>query len=285
MKNLLILLGFISILFVSCSEVEPVDPVLLGNQYTGNNNNNNNNGNNNGGNTTNPILLTKMVLTSPDEDSDTFWNSTVNITYNGNKIIQQIDEDNYKLVYHYTGDLITKVEYYYDGVFDGKDEFSYDSSGRLIEYNEFDDQNVIFAKFIFTYSSNNTAICEEYQVDSNNNLYLFTTSIYTFLNGELSSIDYGGGEIYSYSYDNKNNPFKNVLGYNKIMIPEYTDDYQIVFGRNQNVTSRSLSTDSTYDINSIYNYNSYDFPISSVTNTNFGSSSTNTVNVQYFYNQ
>ena len=67
------------------------------------------------------------------------------------------------------------------------------------------------------------------------------------------------------------------------MLPEYADDYQIAFGRYKNVLSRTYDLDSNLDIISSYTYNSDNYPVTSTATTNFGSSVTHTVNVQYFY--
>jgi len=227
----------------------------------------------------NGTLLKKMILTSPDEDDDSYWNSTVNFTYNGNKIVQYVDEDNYKAVFTYTGDLITKIEYFNNNLLDGQDLFSYNSNGKLIEFRDLSMDVNYEIKHVYSYNSNGTITVTKYQgTIGNTTLSSTTPDIYTFTNNEISSTSDG-----SITYDSKNNPFKNVTGYKEIMTPEFSDDYLIVFGRNNNIISAPVGTSTTQGIFSTYTYNSDNYPISSITNANYTSGFNGTVNVSYFY--
>ncbi len=223
-------------------------------------------------------LLKKMMLTSSDEDSDSYWNSTINFTYNGNKLVQYIDEDNYKAVFTYTGDLITKIEYFDDTILDAQDLFTYNSNGKLIEYRDINLLVDVEFRFTYTYNTNGTVTAQQYQGTVGNTSPVFSPDIYTFTNGELTNTNSG-----SITYDSKNNPFKNVTGYQEIITPEFLDDYLIAFGRNQNMTSFSVGTSTTEGTFSSYTYNSDNYPVTSTTTANFSTGFNGTVNVQYFY--
>jgi len=256
MKKILTILSVIALVFTSCSSDDSPSEE-----------------------SSSSILVKKMVLTSTDEDDDSYWNSTINFTYNGNKLVQAIDEDGYKSVYTYTGDLITKIEYYDVDVLDGQDLFAYNSNGKLIEYRDLQVSNDYEHKFTYTYNSNGTVTVTQYTgTIGNTSVSLFTPDTYTFVNGELSSTDSG-----SISYDSKNNPFKNVTGYQEIMTPEFSDDYMIAFGRNQNFVSAPVGTSTTEGSFSTYTYNSDNYPVTSVTTANYSGGFNGTVNVQYFY--
>lgn len=101
-------------------------------------------------NSSDVTLIKKIILTSDDEEDDSYWNNTIIFTYNGTKLVESREDDNYKTVYTYTGDLITKIEYFDGTVLDEYDLFSYNSSGKLIEYrsigNDFEE------KFTYTYN-------------------------------------------------------------------------------------------------------------------------------------
>lgn len=227
------------------------------------------------------VLVKKMILMSTDEGDDSYWNNTINFSYNGTKLTQSIDEDGYKSVYTYTGDLITKIEYFDGSTLDSQDLFSYNSNGKLIEYRDLDVSNDYERKFTYTYNSNGTVTVTEYTgTIGNTTVSLFTPNIYTFANGELTSTD----NISIISYDSKNNPFKNVTGYQEIMTLEFTDDYMITFGRNQNFVSAPVGTSTTEGSFSTYTYNSDNYPVTSATTANYSGGFSGTVNVQYFYN-
>ena len=261
MKKFLTLLSAITLVFTSCSKDDSPSEE-----------------------TSSSVLVKKMILTSTDEDDDSYWNNTINFSYNGTKLTQSIDEDGYKSVYTYTGYLITKIEYFDGSTLDTQDLFSYNSNGKLIEYRDLDVSNDNEWKFTYTYNSNGTVSVNRYTgTIGNTSTTPSTTEVYTFTNGELTSIDAGSGSVYSYTYDDKNNPFKNVTGYQELLNPDFADDYQIVFGRNNNFLSRTYSLDSNLDINASYTYNNDNYLISSQNTTKFGTTITKTVNVQYFY--
>lgn len=258
MKKLALAFSALVLVFTSCSssdDSEPIVPV-----------------------TPSGILIKKMVLTSNNEDSESYWNSTINFTYNGNKLVQAIDEDNYKLVYTYTGDLITKIEYFDGSTLDGQDLFTYNTDGKLIEYRDLSVFEDFEHKFTYNYNSNGTVSVQEYQGTIGNTSPVFSPDIYTFTNGELTSTNSG-----SITYDSKNNPFKNVTGYQEIMTFEFSDDYAIAFGRNQNIVSAPAGTSTTDGTFSTYTYNADNYPATSSTTAIYSTGFNGTVNVQYFY--
>lgn len=256
MKKFLTVLSIVALVFTSCSKDD--SPSEENSSLT---------------------LVKKMVLTSTDEDLDSYWNSTINFTYNGSKLVQAIDEDNYKLVYFYTGDLITKIEYYDGSTLDGQDLFAYNASGKLVEYRDLQILSNNEIKHVYTYNSNGTVTATEYQgTIGNTSAIPVTPDVYTFVNGELTSTNSG-----SITYDSKNNPFKNVTGYQEIITPEFSDDYMIAFGRNQNLVSAPVGTSTTQGTFSTHTYNSNNYPVTSVTTANYSGGFSGTVNVQYFY--
>lgn len=229
-------------------------------------------------NSSNVTLIKKIILTSDDEEDDSYWNNTITFTYNGTKLVESIEDDNYKTVYTYTGDLITKIEYFDGTVLDEYELFSYNSNGKLVEYRSIGDDSEI--KFTYAYNANGTVSVNEYQGEVGNPTLLpGSSSTYTFTDGELTAIDDS-----VYVYEDKNNPFMNVTGFKEIMLPEFADDYMIAFGRNKMMTSNYDINNTTEGIFATHTYNSNNFPTSSVINANFFGSFTGTVNVQYFYN-
>ena len=99
MKKLLYLFSAVALTLTSCSDEDDT--------------------NNNSSNVT---LIKKIILTSDDEEDDSYWNNTITFTYNGTKLVEAREDDNYKTVYTYTGDLITKEEFFVDDII-GKQVF------------------------------------------------------------------------------------------------------------------------------------------------------------------
>ena len=256
MKKLLYLVSAVALTLTSCSSEDD--------------------SNNNSSDVT---LIKKIILTSDDEEDDSYWNNTIIFTYNGTKLVESREDDNYKTVYTYTGDLITKIEYFDGTVLDEYDLFSYNSSGKLIEYrsigNDFEE------KFTYTYNSDGTVSVNEYQgTIGSPTLVPSSPYTYTFTNNELTADDDS-----IFVYEDKNNPFMNVTGFKELMLPEFADDYMIAFGRNKMMTSTYDESNTSEGIFATHTYNSSNFPTSSVINANFTLGSfIGTVNVQYFYN-
>jgi hypothetical protein len=226
---------------------------------------------------TGDVLIKKMILTSTTEDLDSFWNATYTYSYNGSKLTQITGNDGYKAVYTYTGDLITKIDYFYGIELEGKDIFIYNSSGKLISYKDQDILQNFERIYNYTYLSNGSVTYNISIGQIGSACCPSSSQTYVFSNGELTA-DSNGPLV----YDNKNNPFKNITGYKEIIFPEVADDYQIAFGRNKNLTSVSLTSNPIKGTFSTYTYNANDYPITSITNANYDGF-TGTVNAQYFY--
>lgn len=142
------------------------------------------------------------------------------LTYDKNKIVQYIGEERgLKIVYTYTGDLITKIEYL------RRDE------NVTIEYNYKDNRVETFVrtdisegktskeKIAYTYNADHTV--DFYRVD------LITGEKnhfgkYTFLNGNIVKFEGRSGFLETYEYDNKKNPNSNILGFDKLINLEFS---------------------------------------------------------------
>ena len=74
-----------------------------------------------------PVLLKKIIET--DYNGDVF---TTNYFYEGNKIVKTVDDDGYYEKFYYTGDLITKMEFYSDtDLLEQTDLFTYNVNQQL----------------------------------------------------------------------------------------------------------------------------------------------------------
>lgn len=255
MKKLLLLLSFVSLLFSSCSS----DSSTSGNNQA-------------------------FVLPSQDIYTNSLGQVySTNYYYTGNKI-NYSESDNLKIVYLYTNDLITKKEfrdpntnYLFSQLL-----FTYDNSQRIIKEITLSPQTDSGVKVLYEYNSDGTVT---------ENVYLGTVAAQTTFestgkyfvgtNGEIArkeNYSASGTTTYYYSYDTKNNPFKNVLNLNKLR-PMGLGSF--------NMTVSNAVNPSNVIINSTshtISYNADNYPVSVITTSvNNSSGNSSTTSIQYFY--
>ena len=217
------------------------------------------------------VLVTKIIETY--EDNSTY---TTEYVYSGTKLVSSTDSDGEYQLFTYTGNLITKIEYFLsDDTLDQVETYTYDSSDRLISFvRVFPTDTDWGNKETYTYNTNGTISVNYYSGDYNSQTNLDQTGVITFLNGEISQIATSDGNTDDYTYDNKNNPFKNVLGYNKIYFTDALTDGVV----NNIVTMTSSSTGGSYVNTNTYNSNDFILTSESV-------SSVETISSEFFYNR
>lgn len=229
------------------------------------------------------ILCKKMIETDPQ---GTF---TTNYTYNGNKITRANLVVNYNngssgeaiAYYTYNGDLISQVEIKINNTLVEKQIYNYNQSNQLISFTQLNYLDETGDKMVYTHNQNGTINSIEYSGDLINQNTVESNNLISFLNGEISSLveNYGGTiKTTTFSYDNKNYPFKNVLGFDKIsfaVIGSFTSEI------NHNLIQMIIEQNgsSTATINIEHTYDSNNFPISSTETINGFSDYT----YEYFY--
>lgn len=202
------------------------------------------------------ILLKKTIYTS---DLNGFETVTTDYFYDNNKILYyksvitgQISET-YYIHYTYQGDKIIKWE---------EKDINNNPTGYFILFNytndkltqaiEYDDFNIVTIRN-YNHLSNSLITCT---VDDD------TSTPYTFRlffdsNFNMIKKEYYNGGYYNIStYDNYNNPIKNIVGFEAISIEgEFTGF------RNNRLTSSESITGQTYTNNYSYQYNDQNYPI------------------------
>lgn len=216
------------------------------------------------------ILLKKAILTNEAEQSITY-----NYLYNGNKIVSMTGSDGSSVTYLYTDNNITYKK-------------STSAGMTREEFNEYDEDGKLTTNINKTIFHNNPSISANI-----NSSYTYnedgTTSVHDiidFLEGSSGdrerdyqiiysentiTYDYGGNYKDIYTYDEKNNPMKNVLGFNDL---------------SQNLLTLYTQTNQTgsvmmYDYD--YQYNDVDYPVSAILNAGDFNNSIQTYHYQYFY--
>lgn len=162
-------------------------------------------------------------ITYLDGDSET--NYFVDYKYDGNKIVSEIEDDGYTTKYTYTGDVITKKEEFEsDKQLVYTTEYTYTNgkvSSQIMKNNVAAAKNSItsdyYDKVKYTYNVDNTVSYEGFYVNASTGTEEKNGSsgTLTFRDGNLiksvTTVSYGT-TTYSYEYDTKNSPFKNVTG-------------------------------------------------------------------------
>ncbi len=220
-------------------------------------------------NSSDTVLLKKVVLTGSE------GKTTVNYTYNGNKLVSVVDD--FKVInmhYTYTGDLITKIDFKLpDGSIEQTNTFTYGTDGKLATFVrvEFDEDDFKGYKEVYTYNANGTISVKAYNGDDKTQTNATGTSTITFVNGDVSEITSTNSPDHKYTYDSKNNAAKNVLGLDKIAF---------VDGEGTDVFHNQLSDTADGEIWSTYSftYNADGYPEKSIDNEE-GESFTS----EYFY--
>lgn len=220
-----------------------------------------------------PLLVTKIT----NNHNDDF----VSFTYDGNKLLE-VDGD-VKSIYTYIGKYITQIQDYNDEKLVNTAVFSYDKNGNLKSIHakgidELVGPNTPFTKiYTFKYPAPNIIECTQvrnYHYSDNTDTDTVRTR-YTLNNGNIAlqkdSYYYEGvldSEISkSYVYDKKNNPYLNILGYDKIWM--YTSEAydEFLTGKN-NMISYKVYMEKSKDYGSAaqftITYNSKNFPVNIV---------------------
>lgn len=240
------------------------------------------------------ILFFTSCIPNPEEDPDPFIPPanlmlkktvdtyddgeiiTTNFTYLGNKIVSVVDDSGEaNLYFTYTDDLITRIEIRdVDGVVEQFNTFEYDDTKRLVTFKRIEPLDDLGYKETYVYNADGTVSVTSFsgdtltQTDTDG-----TTGTVTFVNGEISQIT-SANATYSYTYDNKSNPFKNVLGMNKIAFVDGEGE-----GILHNIISETATVGGQSPVSFAYTFTyANDFPVTSRQDNTDGNYTT-----EYFY--
>lgn len=245
MKNLLLLFSALTLMFTSCSSDD------------------------NDSSTEDTSILPKTIsYIYPSVMLGT--NSTSTITYSGNKIVSTVEEGS-KTIFTYDGNLITKqVQFDVDskGIETKDIEVLYTyENGKLKtrtmkeEFStEFPDGQFI-DKTIYTHTSQSLISYINYSVNVDTQLETKTSEgSLTYKDGNLVKEQQISGSLTStrtYEYDTKNNPLKNVTGFD-LLLNEISE-----FGKNNSTKTTSVSSGhpTPTDYLTTYTYNDKGYPL------------------------
>lgn len=161
--------------------------------------------------------------------------TTTNYTYNGDKLVSAITVGGDKQYITYTGDYITKIEYFSnDDVIDTRFEYSYVDGKNTEEiFTGFIDGVVDFKdKYTFTHLSNGNVdySISEYNLTTGVLKPAFQTGTYAYLNDNCISVTSINNDPFTsanttitkvFTYDDKNNYNRNILNLKKLVSDDH----------------------------------------------------------------
>lgn len=222
-------------------------------------------------NPTTVVLLKKTIET--DEFGEE-W--TTNYFYEGTKLVKMSDPDG-EQKFFYTGDLLTKMTYSGDGL-EQTDIFTYypDNTIKTHLMLTTDMGEEYGSKYEFTHNADGTITKKYYYGDHTSQTELGNTYVLTMTNGNITNVkdtsSHGSITNTSYTFDNKNEPRKNITGYASMILAADNE------GGVNNILTGSVYGESAYT----YTYNSDDYPVTSKETITYGTD-TEVYTTKYFY--
>lgn len=237
---------------------------------------------NNNNNNTDAVLLKKIV----DTDEDGTYTST--FTYNGTKLNRIDNSDGSYEVYSYTDeglggltyDLILSVKSYdSDNEVTEEVSYLYNTENKLAQatWLYYGGSNLEAQTIKYTHNSDNTITWEDYGATSH---VIESGKIYqNKFETNAAAFDPWPAHINTstYTYDGKNNPWKNITGYDKIYFAGTEEGLTWSQNITSEVYSNTLGVNQNYSTTT-YTYNSDNYPVTSEENE-----SGYVINTQYFY--
>ncbi len=212
----------------------------------------------NSNNNTSTAILCKTIKFN-ESDATNIRNYRKEFTYVGNKFNERKDYYNdvltSKSVYIYTGNLITQIKSYNSSnQLTYLEDYTYNNSGQLIQSISYD-EGILDVRKTYIYNQNGTINELEYYNYGQPQETLNSNSTFTLLNNMLvSQITISGTNTtsYSFTYDTKNSPFKNVVGLN-FLFYEGTQEHNLL----QTIQSDGVNSPITENYQYIYNSDGY----------------------------
>lgn len=230
--------------------------------------------------TTDGYLLKKSIVTNV-----TGLVVTTQYSYSGNKIRNAISSNGDKYEYTYTGDLITRLDYFVSNDKQYSDYYLYNSQQKLIQHKKLNFTDDTAVRTEFTYNSDNTVNVDSYSGDFKTQNYLISQrKAFLLPNDDVDKIESyvtvfieNHVRTQTYTYDTMNATSNSILGMNKLRLWDSGNN-----ANSHNLLTVVYTTTENSSVNTAQaslNYNSYGFPITS----NFSDGTSLLNSTQYFY--
>ncbi len=229
MKKLLLLLAIAVVSCDSGADTTPYDPTA----------------------TQTTTLLSKIV-----ETDDAGNDLTTNFNYDGYKIVNFTSSDGGSGVFTYSGNIITQIRYYDGTTLEQTDLFAFNAAGQITSHTMLVHAIDYATREDYTHNADGTisfstwygTLDAQPNADVTGKLFFNNGEVVkkeTYLSGSLASSE-------TYTYDDKNNPLRNVIGLNQAFI------YQLEIG---GVLRNLLQTSGTTNpVDITYTYTLSGFP-------------------------
>jgi hypothetical protein len=206
-------------------------------------------------NTTIPLIQKSVATSWSGQTITSSW------TYDQNKLVSIVSDNGSQQLFTYTGDLITQIATQNEFGELTTDIFAYDSQNRLALHQELSGN--FGRKEVYEYDSDGNVAVTKYFGTNLSQDDIIEHGIMIFEDGEVvhtktSELASGVSQICDYTYDNKNSPSKNILGYDKISALLSAN----LKGISKNVTL-NIQTTAGSESNKIvktYTYNNANYP-------------------------
>jgi len=221
------------------------------------------------------LLIKKMVSTTNGNSK------TTNYFYNGNKLTS-IQYETISLNYTYLDDNIINIKRTNGSFIESETYFEYDSQERVSSELFVYYVSNISEKTIYTYLTGNTISYQKYYGDTFSQPNIGDSGVIynTYLGDKHKIEQYSQGQLFRkqvWTYDDKNNPLKNIVGINKL--PLHLGKYNNCLTAEYYNSSFALERNSTLQ----YTYNRNDFPTQCIQNLYYNNILTDIIEINYFY--
>jgi len=163
--------------------------------------------------------------------------------YNGNKLVTISNGTNFIATYTYTGDEITRIVELIDNQFQNSMEYTYFDGKLATSVLTRNSDGII--SYTYNYNTDGTVAYQK------NNSGSISSGVLTLVNGNVvkNEVLSPSNVTYTYEYDAKNNPFKNILG------------YMLLINENEMYSPNNLTVDNrNYGRNYKFKYDVNGFP-------------------------
>lgn len=193
-----------------------------------------------------PLVKTLMIDNANPADDD----FNLLFTYSGDKLINVKDAGSVIDQYIYSGDKLTRVNYPQDNTYV---VIEY-AGNQVTKFTEYDPDFDSATKTLVTYSGN-TFTRTVYDGDLASQTVLNYTEVCTVQNGNITQLSrtsaFGSTVTETYTYDTKNNPFKNISNFSVFQVLDIDID-----GNANNQTAINY-LGNPYTISFTYNADNY----------------------------
>jgi Family of unknown function (DUF6252) len=206
------------------------------------------------------VLVKKITITDAD-------NTVGSITYfySGDKLNYSIDEDGNKTNFLYQGNLLMEEDTYVgtSTTLMEKTTYAYNNSSKLITYVNVDMLADTGSRITYTHNSNGTIDYQEYigNQDVQDELYSSGTLTSTSHIENATNPITQEPQVFTggFTFDTKNNPFKNIIGFDKIYFAD--SDMALNFANNVLEHTDQIDSDAPYVLETLtYTYNTSNYP-------------------------